>query len=70
MLNAVTFPGVEFLRILLKFEKRERKICRHMSMSSIKHQIRRFHLVAVQWTSKKCTKKCDAQYVRSCCFDH
>ena len=31
-----------------------------MSTSSIKRQIRRFHVVVVQWTSKKCTKKCDA----------
>ena len=36
-------------------------------MSSIKHQIRRFHLVAVQWTSKKCTKKCDAHAEQSFC---
>ena len=28
-----------------------------MSASSIKRQIRRFHVVVVQWTSKKCTKK-------------
>ena len=31
-----------------------------MSTSSIKRQIRRFHVVVVQWTSKKCTKKRDA----------
>ena len=37
--------------------KRERKIRRRMSTSSIKRQIRRFHVVVVQLTSKKCTKK-------------
>ena len=31
-----------------------------MSSSSIKRQ-RRFHVVAVQWTWKKCTKKRDAR---------
>ena len=40
--------------------KRGRKIRRRMSTSSIKRQIRRFHVVVVQWTSKKCTKKRDA----------
>ena len=48
--------------------KRGRKIRRRMSMSSIKLQIRRFHVVVVQWTSKKCTEKRDAR--QSCCFDH
>ena len=32
-----------------------------MSTSSIKRQIRRFHVVVVQWTSKKCPKKRDAR---------
>ena len=32
-----------------------------MSTSSIRLQIRRFHVVVVQWTSKKCTKKRDAR---------
>ena len=32
-----------------------------MSTSSIIRQIRRFHFVVVQWTSKKCTKKRDAR---------
>ena len=31
-----------------------------MSTSSIKRRIWRFHVVVVQWTSKKCTKKRDA----------
>ena len=32
-----------------------------MSTSFIKRQIRRFHVVVVQWTSKKCTKNRDAR---------
>ena len=51
-----TFPGVEFLRILCS-SKSGGKVRRLMSTSSIKRQIRRIHVVVVQWTSKKCTKK-------------
>ena len=47
-----TFPGVEFLRIY-SVSKRGRKFCRLMSTFCIKRQIRRFHVVVVQWTSKK-----------------
>ena len=32
-----------------------------MFTSSTKRRIRRFHVVVVQWTSKKCTKKRDAR---------
>ena len=32
-----------------------------MSMSPIKRQIRRFHVVVVQWTSMKSSKKRDAR---------
>ena len=32
-----------------------------MSTSLIKRQIRRLHVVVVQWTSKECTKKRDAR---------
>ena len=31
------------------------------SSSSIKRLLGRFHVVVVQWTSKKCTKKRDAR---------
>ena len=41
--------------------KRGRKIRRRMFTFSIKRQIRRFHVVVVQLTSKKCTKKRDAR---------
>ena len=40
--------------------KRESRIHRRLSTSSIKRCIRRFHVVVVQWTSKKRTKKLDA----------
>ena len=40
--------------------KRGRKSRRRMSTSSIKPQTRGFHVVVVQCTSKKCTKKRDA----------
>ena len=59
VLSNLTFAGVEFLRILFRFKLR--KIRRRMSTSSIKRQIGRFHVVVVQWTSKKCTKKRDAR---------
>ena len=32
-----------------------------MSTSSIKRQVRRFHVVVVQWSPKKCTNKRDAR---------
>ena len=35
-----------------------------MSTSYIKRQIRRVHVVVVQWTSKKCTKKGKHGYTR------
>ena len=63
-----TFPGLEFLRILFTGSKRGRKIRRRMSTSSIKRQIRRFHVVVVQWTSKKCTKMGDARADWAYCF--
>ena len=34
---------------------------RSMSTSSINRQIRRFHVVVVQWTATKCTSKRDAR---------
>ena len=46
---------------LYRGSKRERKIRHHMFTSSIKRRIRRFDVVVVQWTSKKCTKKRDAR---------
>jgi len=57
-----TFPGVKFLRILFRLKlMKENNIHCHMSTSSINRQIRRFHVVVVQWTSKKCTKNRDAR---------
>ena len=57
-----TFHGVEFLRILFKFKKRKENSSLHcMFTFSIKRQIRRFHVVVVQLTSKICIKKRDAR---------
>ena len=56
----VTFPGVELLRILLKFKKRKENSSLK-STSSIKRQIRKFRVVVVQWMSKRCTKKHDVR---------
>ena len=47
--------------MLYPCSNKERKICRSMSTSSTKRPIGRFHVVVVQWTSKKCTKKRDAR---------
>ena len=63
-----TFLGVEFVRILFRFKKRKELIRRRMSSSSIKRQIRRFHVVVGQWTSKNVLKS--VMHVQSCCFDH
>ena len=38
-----------------------------MSTSSIKRRIGRFHVVVVQWTSEKCTKKRDSRAEQSFC---
>ena len=46
---------------LYSCSNREGTFCRCMSTSSIKRRIGRFHVVFVQWTSKKCTKKRDAR---------
>ena len=60
MSNAGDFSWSWILKDLIQVQKRGRKIRRPMSKSSIKRQIRRFHVVVVQWMSKKCTKKRDA----------
>ena len=39
-----------------------------MSSSSIKRQIRKLHVVVVQWRSKNVQKK--VMHVQSCWFDH
>ena len=52
----VNFPVVDLLGTALKF-RRERKICRDVIKSSIKHPVREFHVVVV----KKCRRKRDAK---------
>ena len=58
------FPRVEFLRSLSRFKKE--------SSSSYVHVLHKtfiyFHVVVVQWTSKKYTQR--VLYVQSCCFAH
>ena len=71
--NFIAFFGtaqlVKCRRLLLELNSqglypcsnRERKICRRMTTSSIKRHIGTFHVVVVQWTVKKCTKKRDTR---------
>ena len=58
MSNAGDFSLSWILKDFIQFQKEEGS---RMSTSSIKRQIRRFYVVVVQWTSKKCTKKGDAR---------
>ena len=55
-----TFPGVEFVRILFRFKKRKENSSSYVHVLH-KRQIMRFHVVVVQWTPNKCTKKHDAR---------
>ena len=55
-----TFPGIEFLRSLFRFKKRKENSSSYVHVLH-KRQIRRFHVVVVQWTPNKCTKKHDAR---------
>ena len=45
------------LKDFIQFQKQEGKFVAVLFTSSIKRQIRRFHVVIVQWTSRKWTKK-------------
>ena len=56
-INVGDFSWDWILKDFYPVSKRERKICRRMSTSSINRHIRRIHVVFVLWTSKKCTKK-------------
>ena len=59
MSNAGDFSLNWILKDFIQVKKR-RKIRRRMSTSSIKREIRRFQVVVVLWTSKKCTKESNA----------
>ena len=61
MSNAGDFSWSWILKGFYSGSKRGRKIRCGMFTPSIKRQIRRFHVVVVQWTSKKCTKKRDVR---------
>ena len=57
MPNTGDFPRSWILKGFYLGSKRGREICRRMCTSSIKRQIRKLHVIVVQWTSKKCTQK-------------
>ena len=61
MSNAGDLSWSWILKDFIQVQKEEGKIRRGMSTSSTKRQIRSFHVVVVQRTSKKCTKKYDAR---------
>ena len=53
------------LGTVLKFKKR-RKICQRLFTSSIKREIRHFHVVVAQWRQRNVQKS--VMHVQSCCF--
>ena len=60
MLNAGNFSWSWILKDFTQVEKEGGKfVVVYISTSSIKRQMRRFHVVVVQWTSKESTKKRD-----------
>ena len=63
-----TFPRVEFLKDFIQVQKEEEKFVVGMSSSSIKRQIRKLHVVVVQWRSKNVLK--NVMHVQSYWFDH
>ena len=65
-----TFPGVEFLKGFYLGSKRGREIRHRMSTFSIKRQMRKLHVIVVQWTSKNVLIIKSVMHLQSCCFDH
>ena len=57
MSNAGDFSWSWILKDFIQVQKQEGKFVVVLFTSSIKRQIRRFHVVIVQWTSRKWTKK-------------
>ena len=71
MSNAGNFSWSWILKDFIQVQKEEGKFVVVLSTSSVKRQNRRFQVVVVQWTSKKCTKKRDARselLFRTYCF--
>ena len=71
MSNAGDISWSWILKNFIQVQKEEGKfvvVCSNVSTSSTKRQIRRFHVVVVQWTSGNVLKS--AMHVQSCCFDH
>ena len=59
--NAGDFSWSWILKDFIQVQKEEGKFVDVCPRPPIKRQIRRFHVVIVQWTSKKCTKKRDVR---------
>ena len=66
MSNEGEFPLSWFLRGPYSSLKRERKIRHRLFTSSIKREIRHFHVVVVQWLQRNVQK--NVMQVQSCCF--
>ena len=66
MSNEGEFPLSWFLRGPYSSLKRERKIRHRLFTSSIKREIRYFHVVVVQWLQRNVQK--NVMSVQSCCF--
>ena len=65
MPNTGDFPGgVEFFKDFIQVQKEEEKFVVGMSSSSIKRQIRKLHVVVVQWRSKNVLK--NVMHEQSC----
>ena len=68
--NVRDFSWSWILKGFYPCSNREGKICRSMSTPSTKRRIGRFHVVVLQWTSKKRTKKCDARAEQLFCSEN
>ena len=51
---------------LIQVKTEERKFCRCLFTRSIKHEIKHFHVVVVQWRQRNVEK--GVMNVQSCCF--
>ena len=62
--NMGDFSWISILKDCSRVQKENEKLF------AIKRSIRKFHIVVVQWTSKKCTKKSDARAELLFCSQH
>ena len=61
MSKAGDFSWTWILKDFIQAQKEKEEFVAVCPPSSINHRIGSFHVVVVQWTSKKCTKKRDAR---------